>query len=89
MRWPMERALEVPSSPIRIVPLMCTPARASRMADEAVSLMPSRSIFPIQRPAERAAASVARTSSSPMFGWAVRGSAMLPEGAVGSVLTRR
>src|ERR1700682_163251 len=56
-----------------IVPFMCTPWSASRIAFPAVERMPSRSRLPIQRPAERAAASVGRTSSSPRFGCTARG----------------
>src|SRR5438874_2502629 len=80
--WPRPSGTESDSSPITIVPLTCTPVSASRMALAAVPRIPSRSRFPIQRPAERAAASVARTSSRPRFGWTVRGVVALPEEGV-------
>ena len=70
------------SSPITMLPFMCTPLIASHIALPAVARIPSRSRLPIQRPADRAAASVARTSSRPRFGETVRGAAMPPEEGV-------
>src|ERR1700730_3832656 len=76
-------------APMTMVPFMCPPWSASRIAFPAVARIPSRSRLPIQRPAESAAASVARTNSRPRFGWTVRGAAMPPEEGVDtSDLTR-
>src|SRR6266576_1397876 len=87
--WPSPSGADADSSPITMVPLRCTPVSASPMALAAVPRIPSRSRFPIQRPAERAAASVARTSSRPRFGWTVRGAVTPPEeGVETSDLTR-